>query len=68
MAISLDGRSMGTYPLGVFDISLGLILCTESELKGNLTVESVPLLVTLTVLKLFAYHGTRSMLIVTQAL
>ncbi len=40
-AITLDGRSMGTYPFGIFHISLESILCAESELKSDLTVESI---------------------------
>ncbi len=41
MAITLEGRPMGTYPFEVFHTSLGSTLCTESELKSDLSVESV---------------------------
>jgi hypothetical protein len=42
MAITLEERPMGTYPFGVFHSSLGSTLCTETELKSDLSVESVP--------------------------
>jgi len=42
MIITVEERPMGTYPFGVFHTSLGSTLCTEFELKSDLTVESVP--------------------------
>jgi hypothetical protein len=33
---------MGTYPFGVYHTLLGSTLCTKSEIKSNLSVESVP--------------------------
>jgi len=45
MVITLHGRPMGIYPFRIFHTSLGSTLCTESKLKNDLTVESVPSLV-----------------------
>jgi hypothetical protein len=42
MAITLEGRPMGTYPFEFFQTSLGSTLCTNSEIKSDLSVESVP--------------------------
>ena len=42
MAITLEGRPMGTYPFRVFHTSLGSTLRTEIELKSDLSVESIP--------------------------
>jgi hypothetical protein len=33
---------MGTHPFGRFHTSLGSTLCTEAELKSDLSVESIP--------------------------
>jgi hypothetical protein len=41
MPITLDRRPMGTSPFEVFHTSLGSTLCTESELKSDLSVASV---------------------------
>jgi hypothetical protein len=45
MPITLDRRPKGTYPSGVFHISLGSTLCIESELKSEVTLGNVPSLV-----------------------
>jgi len=42
MPITLDRRPKGTYPSGVFHISLGSTLCIESELKSEVTLGNVP--------------------------
>jgi hypothetical protein len=42
MPIILDRRTMITYPFGVFHTSLRSTLCTEYELKSDLSVASVP--------------------------
>jgi hypothetical protein len=42
MAITPEGRPVGTYPLGVFHTLLRSILCTKLEVKSDLSVESVP--------------------------
>jgi hypothetical protein len=42
MVITMAERSKGIRPFGVFHTSLGPTLCTESELKSDLTVEKVP--------------------------
>jgi hypothetical protein len=42
MAINLEERPKSTCPFGVFPISLGSTLCTESELKSDLTVGNAP--------------------------
>jgi len=42
MAITLEERCMGTYPFGICHTSLGSNLCTEFELKSDLTVETMP--------------------------
>ncbi len=42
MAITLEERPKDTSPFGVFHISLGSTLCTESELKSDLAVGDVP--------------------------
>jgi hypothetical protein len=47
MTITLEGRLMGTYPFGVFHTSLGSTLCTKSDIKSDLSVESVSSLVRL---------------------
>ena len=44
MAITLEERHKGTCPFGVFHISLGSTLCTESELKSEWAPGNVPLL------------------------
>jgi hypothetical protein len=38
MHITLDKRPMSTKSFGVFHTSMGSNLCTESELKGDLSV------------------------------
>ncbi len=45
MALTLEERPNNPYPFGIFHISLGPTLCTESELKSDWTVENVPSLV-----------------------
>ncbi len=45
MAITQEGRPMGTYSLGVFHTLLSSTLCTKLEVKSDLSVESVPSLV-----------------------
>ena len=42
MAITLEERPKGTCHFGVFHISLGSTLCTESELKSDGTVGGLP--------------------------
>jgi hypothetical protein len=42
MVITMAERSKGICPFAVFHISLGPTLCTESELKRDLTAEKVP--------------------------
>jgi hypothetical protein len=42
MLITPEKRAMETYPFGGFHTSLGSNLCTEAELKSDLSVGSVP--------------------------
>ena len=45
MAITLEERPIRTCHFGVFHISLGSTLCTESELKSDVALGNVPSLV-----------------------
>jgi hypothetical protein len=45
LAITLDRRPKGRYPFGVFHTLLGSTLCTESEVKSDLTVDDLSWLV-----------------------
>jgi hypothetical protein len=38
MPITLDRRPKNRYPFGIFHTSLGSTLCTDAELKSDLTV------------------------------
>ena len=42
MAITLEERPIRTCHFGVFHISLGSTLCTESELKSDVALGNVP--------------------------
>jgi len=42
MAITLEERPKSTCPFGGFPISLESTLCTESEIKSDLTVGNAP--------------------------
>ncbi len=52
MAITLKGRPISPYPFGVFHTSLGSTLCTEFELKNDL---SLGVLSSLVVAKMLLY-------------
>ncbi len=41
MAIVLEGGPIDIYSFEIFHISLGSILCAKSEIKSDLSVESV---------------------------
>jgi hypothetical protein len=59
MAITLERSPISTYPFGAFHTSLESTLCTDSELKSDLTVESVPSSVQ-TFEKIDGFGGTRT--------